>query len=161
MREYNFRRQEWMSSLVRCKVSFIRFAAALLFITAAAKLQSVLHPVPLLFVPDSVFPVLTMQQVLTAACVLQLAIVLFILISPDSKLKLAAIAWLSCLFLTYRLGLLLVHHPNYRPCLGTPGQDLGLSPHFVSTFMLATSVSLFSGSCIGLALERFWGPKIQ
>lgn len=133
---------------------FLRGAFFLLLITAGAKLVSTYHPIPLLFVPDSVFPLLSKRQVLATAAVLELVVALLIVISANTQLKLAGTAWLSFLFLTYRLGLLLSHAPAYCPCLGTLGQDLGLSPQFVSGSMLAASIALFLGSSLGLASAR-------
>ncbi len=126
---------------------FIGGSVAILALTTLAKLISTIQQTPILMLADPVFPFLSMRQSLLGAAALEFAVVALILSASNGMIQLTAIAWLSTLFLTYRLALFLVAAPHgFCPCLGTIGGWIGVSDRTLSNISFALAVSLFVGS---------------
>ena len=137
---------------------FLGLSGLILLLTASAKLVSVGQTLKILLLPDPVFPFLTTRELLQGAAVLELATVSAVILSSNNTLKLAAIAWLSSLFLLYRLGLLLVHAPlSYCPCLGSVGGAVVLSDHALSKITFITAAFLWVGAS-ALLIRGRWKP---
>ena len=134
---------------------FVRASSFVLLVTAVAKMVTVWNPVPYLLQSDSVFPFLTVGQVIESATLLELTTVVVVLLTPNLRAKLIAIGWLGLLFLAYRacLNLESPGKPSC-PCLGTVGQIFGISDPVLDKFMFAVAAIFFLGSVIGLKRLR-------
>jgi hypothetical protein len=105
--------------------SYLVGAGTILLLTAVLKLPTVLGEAPWLGTKDAIVQFLSRRQTLFAAAVLEIAVATLALRAvkrDDASSKgqaCGAIAWLSALFLTYRLGLQLTGSTASCHCLGT------------------------------------------
>ena len=126
-----------------------------------AKLISGVQPAAVLMVADPVFPFVNLRQSLLGAATVELIVVAVILSTPARTVRLQAIAWLSTLFLTYRLGLFLVAAPHrFCPCLGTIGGWIGVSDRVLSYISFSLAVSLFAGA-VRSPPYRVYGQRLK
>lgn len=130
---------------------FIYSAAILLFATAAAKLVSSMGDARILSRPD---PVLGFQfrHVFAVVGAVELAIVLFVLLTKRILLKIGLLAWLATGFALYRFGLMWIGYQQPCHCLGTLSDALHISPRMADIVMKIVFIYLLAGSYAAL----FW-----
>lgn len=127
-------------------------------LTALAKLVSAYQTVGYLTLRDPLFESMTNRQVLSGAAAVELVVVVLLIWVKSQPKQLSLIAWLSSLFLLYRVSLYLVSTPGYVPCpcLGNAAEWLHLSPTHLGWLVKAVLVYLLIGSyglLIGLRLR--------
>lgn len=103
------------------------------------------------------------------ACVVELVVVAY-LASPSSLgRKLTAVAWLACLFVTYRLGLHWIGGDRHCACLGSASQWFPwlerherILLHGILTFMYLGSMGLLCWLQVTVtADERGWDARMR
>jgi hypothetical protein len=146
---------DWLSSpparLVR---AFLGSAAALLCATAIAKIVSAFGNAKLLDLPDPIL-LLSHRHVFLLVGFLEFGVAMFCLASAAVTPRAVAVAWLSSVFMAYRLGLrFLVGNHTVCPCLGTLTEALHVSPRTADTAMQIVLWYLLLGSCS--VLLRIW-----
>jgi hypothetical protein len=126
---------------------FLLTVAVILGITALGKLAGVAADVPVLSEPDSLLAFLTNRQIILLAAVLELAVLAcFFSKRLDITIKLLSVAWISTVFLIYRLGLWSVGYSGSCSCLGLISEALGLSPAKIDLGMRIMLYYLVGGS---------------
>jgi len=86
------------------------------------------------------------RSTLLVAGMLEVVVAVFLLVQRRAILSLAAIAWLSTLFVLYRVGLWSMDFHAPCRCLGGAADWLGIAPEHVSTFSLVTLAYFMCGS---------------
>ncbi len=124
---------------------FIISAAILLLITGMAKIISALGKSEVLGKPD---PILGMHYnyLLLSVGLIELGVAVFCLTTASQKMALGFVAVLSINFLSYRVGLWLIHWRGYCPCMGTLPQAIHLSREQADLFGQIIFIYLISGS---------------
>lgn len=95
---------------------FIVTAGVMLTITALAKLVSTYQTVAYLNLRDPLFDFLTNRQLLSGAAAVELLVVLLLVWGKNEQKCLALIAWISSMFLLYRVSVHLVKASGSIPC---------------------------------------------
>jgi hypothetical protein len=134
---------------------FFISCVAILLLTATAKIVSVLHQVPVLFLYDPVFPFLTIKALVLATAVVETSVAGLVLWCKDNVLKLTLTGVLGSWFLLYRAALYVGTgaFTNMRcPCLGYVGDWLRLTPEAESLASFLMMGYLLIGSALGLFL---------
>jgi hypothetical protein len=133
---------------------FIFSAGVLLFVTGVAKIISALGKSAVLGKPDPIFGI-HFNHLLLSVGLIELAIAVVCLTSPNRNMALGMIAVLSVNFLGYRIGLWLIDWPGYCPCLGTLPQAIHLSRHDANLLTQIIFIYLIVGSILLLAHSRW------
>ena len=133
---------------------FLKSAALLLGVTAAAKLLSAAGPARILDYPDPIF-VITNRVVMTGAGGLELLAVALLYFHKNIQWKLLAVAWLSTNFLIYRFGLWFLQVKQPCSCLGTLGDLLPVKPETLNLTLKSIVIYLFAGSIFLLLRRKF------
>jgi len=117
----------------------------ILGVTAIAKIISAFGNAKLLGYPDPVFGFEFRYFMLTVG-ILELSVA-FICFVPRWTQKAAfVVAWLSTMFLGYRLGMFWMHYQRPCACLGNLTDALHISPDTVNTVMKVVLTYLLVGS---------------
>lgn len=126
--------------------AFITVVGLVLLATAAAKLITIGGDAKLLRRADSIFPFLTVRQLLFLGASAELALVCLLCVLKDHRCCILAIAWLSTLFLSYRIAKWVSGAREPCVCLGDLWRSFGLTAQegdtlmkFVLAFMLVGS----------------------
>jgi hypothetical protein len=122
---------------------FLAGAAAVLAITSAAKLITILGESKGLRAADPLFLFLTVRQTLFIAAALELATLFCI--ARSSPKALGMTACISTIFLAYRTGLWLLN-VKLCGCLGRFTESMGLSPEATNTVVFGALIYLCLGS---------------
>jgi hypothetical protein len=107
---------------------FARSAVAILLITAVLKLVAATGEARILAQADPLLTFLSYREIMVMASILELAVVGLILRESGRFRQVALVAWISTVFLAYRLGLWWIGHEGSCPCLGNVTRSIGLSP---------------------------------
>jgi hypothetical protein len=135
--------------------AFVASAVVLLLFTSAAKVASAFRGTRDLQLPDPVLEFVTTRHLFLTAAVGEVVVVLVSVWGRSQGLQLSAIAWISSLFLLYRIGHFWLGLPVGRcPCLGNATDWLHLSPHSVDLITKLVLIYLVGGSCILLFALR-------
>jgi hypothetical protein len=130
---------------------FARSVAIILFVTAAAKIFSVYRSGGSVTAMDPVFTFARADVLLVLVALLEIFCGILLCLFGKQGAQLLLIIWLSALFLTYRVGLLLVGYSGPCSCFGKPQSWLNF-PFFASldvimkwilAYMLILSCLLF------------------
>jgi hypothetical protein len=127
------------------KLAWWFFASALLILalTALSKGIGASGDVRILSHPDPLLSLLTNRQTMLLAVVLEVAIVGLVLREREIVRKAAFIAWISTVFLAYRIGLWSTGNTASCGCLGNVTDTLGIAP---------TTADLVSGAMLAYML---------
>lgn len=99
---------------------FLRITSIILLSTAALKTISALGASPVLALRSPLFSFLDNRQLLVVTAALEVTVVAFLTATSDCPTKLAMVAWLSTVFVLYRIALVVTGHAEHTcPCLGT------------------------------------------
>jgi hypothetical protein len=131
----------------RCGTVFLWTAALVLSLTAAAKIFTLSNLHQELETRDPLFYFLNLRSVLFVTTGLEIACVLLVIVSANYRLRLACVAWLSTLFLLYRLGLLLIGYHGGCLCLGKPESWVTIASYADPYMKLALAYLLVSSYC--------------
>jgi hypothetical protein len=141
---------------------FLKSAALLLGVTAAAKLISATGSAKILDYPDPIF-LLTNRVIMTGAGGLELLAVALLCFHKNIQCKLLTVAWLSSNFLIYRFALWFLQVKQPCSCLGTIGDLLPLKPETLSFTLKSIVIYLFAASIFLLVRrnpERVLSPEL-
>jgi len=135
---------------------FITTAGVILTITAFAKLISASQSAGYLDLRDPLFEFLTNRQVLSGAAAVELVIVILLMWVKNDQKRLALVAWISSMFLLYRVSIHFVKTPGYVPCpcLGNAAAWIHVAPSHLDWAIKALLAYLLIGS-YGLLIRHY------
>lgn len=127
---------------------FIVSAIGILCVTAVAKVTTLSSDAmsASLVSPNPIFPHLSNAHTLFAAVVLELSVAVILLGRASDFLKMSILAWLSSLFLFYRIALHFSGYNGSCGCLGTQLELLRVPAVIQNAFTLTLIVYLASGA---------------
>ena len=127
---------------------FITTAGLLLTLTAFAKLISAQQTAGYLNLRDPLFEFMTNRQMLSSAAALELVIVMLLLWVKNQQKRLALVAWISSMFLLYRVSIHLVKTPGFIPCpcLGNAAAWMHIDPVHLDWITQSVLAYLLVGS---------------
>ena len=137
-----------MISPHRVEKLFVRSAAALLLLTALAKLYSAFGSARILTALDPMMH-LCYRQIMVGVGLVELAIGIYLFRGRSAVIKLFAVLWLSTNFVVYRMANDLMNF-YVCPCLGTVGDSLHLSRKQSGSLLQILVLYLFLGSAFSL-----------
>ena len=138
----------------RRELRFLRSAAVILLLTAAAKAASAFGTQSILEKADPIFWVLKNRELLVLVATLE-GVVAFLLLSKASlSVKRASLIWLCTNFLLYRMGLWITGAPAACKCMGDLAGRIGLSDSQASWIMLGALGYMLGGSLFFLWRSR-------
>ena len=138
----------------RLELRFLRSAAVILLLTAAAKAASAFGTQSILEKADPIFWVLKNRELLVLVATLE-GVVAFLLLSKASlSVKRASLIWLCTNFLLYRMGLWITGAPAACKCMGDLAGRIGLSDSQASWIMLGALGYMLGGSLFFLWRSR-------
>jgi hypothetical protein len=138
----------------RLELRFLRSAAVILLLTAAAKAASAFGTQSILEKADPIFWVLKNRELLVLVATLE-GVVAFLLLSKASlSVKRASLIWLCTNFLLYRMGLWITGAPSACKCMGDLAGRIGLSDSQASWIMLGALGYMLGGSLFFLWRSR-------
>jgi hypothetical protein len=130
------------------------FSAGLIFaITGMAKIYSSFGSAKALLEPDPIFGV-QFRHLMFAVGVVEIGASAFCIASARTRTAALLVAWLSCLFLFYRLGVWWLGWQVPCRCLGTLSDSLHLAPATVDNLMKIVLAYLLVGSVVCLVYYR-------
>jgi len=129
----------------RIEDGYIYSTAVILFVTAMIKFTSAAGNAPILDWLDSLLP-LTNRTSFILAGVMEVGLSTFLFLGNERPVKISVIAWLSLVYLIYRLGLLWAGFPNICSCLGNLNERFPISPAIENTIAWTLLVWLLIGS---------------
>lgn len=140
---------------------FLTSCGVILTVTAFAKLVSVTGEVKVLARPDPVFVFLTFRQLFFLVGVLELSVAA-VIFSPTPRVvnKLTLVAWISSVFLAYRIGLWAMGYKGECNCLGHLTDWLGVAPGIADAGMKTILAYLLLGS-VALLVTRWNGVAVS
>jgi len=124
---------------------FFLSAAAILAVTGVAKLWTALASTKVLAVIDPIVGI-QFRHLMMATGAIELTIALVCLFSKRTELSTLLVAWLSTVFLVYRLGLWWLDWKTPCSCLGTLTDALHIHPHTADNIMKIVLAYLLIGS---------------
>lgn len=131
---------------------FVGILCATLMLTAGAKVLSVIAGSSgLLQIVDPLFA-LKFDYLLLAAAALEVGVAAICILRPVVE-GLVALAWLSLVFLAYRIGLWSIGWQKPCGCLGNLTDALNISPQLADNFMKSLLIFMFVGSISLLLLN--------
>ena len=130
----------------RCLNGFVFACIWILVITGSAKLVSSQMPTKYLDERDGLFVWATIRNVILVAGIIELGLAYFVWRAASLRGKCLAILWVSCLILTYRMGLVAVHYSFPCSCLGGAADWLHLSRHSADLLMRGVLGFMLIGS---------------
>jgi hypothetical protein len=138
----------------RLELRFLRSAAVILLLTAAAKAASAFGTQSILEKADPIFWVLKNRELLVLVATLE-GVVAFLLLSKASlSVKRASLIWLCTNFLLYRMGLWITGAPAACKCMGDLAGRIGLSDSQASWIMLGALGYMLGGNLFFLWRSR-------
>ncbi len=129
---------------------FTRSAAVILLITAIAKLISFSGSAKILDQTDPIL-VFSFRHIFLAVGLLEVVIATLCFLPLNKFLQVSLLAWLSTIFLTYRLSLYYLNYHRPCSCLGNLTDALGVPPFLAEFFLKCVVVYLLLGSYTSLA----------
>ena len=123
---------------------FLNSVAAVLFVTASAKLVSAFGSAKILYLHDPLLS-LPYRELFLWAAVLEFAVLGVLLSAVRDKVKLCLIGWAAGMFLLYRMANWILDSRAPCPCLGTLTDSLRIPPGLADAVLL----SLLSYMSIG------------
>ncbi len=130
------------------------FSAGLIFaITGIAKVFSSFGSVKVLLRPDPVFGV-QFRHLMFVVGVVEIGASIFCIASARTRAAALLVAWLSCLFLFYRLGVWWLGWQVPCRCLGTLTDSIHLAPATADNLMKIVLAYLLVGSVVCLIYYR-------
>jgi hypothetical protein len=132
---------------------FMRSVAAILLLTAAAKLTTSVGSSRALLLPDPIL-VLPFHHVFWIAGVLELLVALVCILAKEARVKACAVAWLATCLVIYRVGLLWIGYRMPCSCLGNLTDSLHVSPRGADMIMKVVLAYLLAGSYAALLMQR-------
>jgi len=126
--------------------TFFRMAAALLLVTATAKVVATSGEARVWVQPDPLFGVLSMRQSMLLAAALEIVVVMLVWRAPTALLKATLLLWIGSVFLFYRIGLWSVGFEGSCRCLGNIGDVFGISTETADWIAKGILVYLLVGS---------------
>ena len=134
---------------------FIIGVSVVLFLTAGLKVSTLISDRDVMRGSDPLIFFLSNNQLVSAIAVVEIGIAVFLLCKAMAKSKLVAIAWLSSLFLGYRIGLFLLGYKGACYCMGMAESWLTLiKPLHVETLMRCLLGVMLIGSFTFLLLQK-------
>jgi hypothetical protein len=126
--------------------SFLKFAAIVFLFTGAAKIVSGLGPDKVLLLDDPLTGI-PIRWLMAGVGSIEVAFAVILMRARRGPVfKLSLIAWLSSVFLGYRIGLHLINWSKPCSCLGSITGILHISPNIADLIMKAVLVVLLLGS---------------
>ena len=124
---------------------FVTSVAAILSITGIAKLWSAFGSTKLLSVADPIFGI-EFGKLMLVVGVSEIVISLACILSKRQTLALGVVAWMSTMFLVYRLGLWWIDRNPLCSCLGNLTDAIHISPQAADNVMKVVLAYLLAGS---------------
>lgn len=138
----------------RTESHFHRSAAAILLLTAAAKVISALGSQTILEKADPIFWILKNRELLLLVGALETGVAVLLFSKASLSLKRGSLIWLCVNFLLYRMGLWITGAPATCKCMGDLADRIGLSDSQASWVMLGILGYLLGGSLFFLRRSR-------
>ncbi|HEV2454060.1 MAG TPA: hypothetical protein VGY98_07350 [Verrucomicrobiae bacterium] len=126
--------------------------AAILVVTACAKIWSAHLSTPILFRRDSLLYIDT-QHVLVFAAIYELLVSFFLVFSHRNCVKSILIAITGSEFLLYRFFKAAMHDPRPCPCLGNVPASIGLTDNSVNWILIAIASYFVCGGITFYAMR--------
>lgn len=144
--------------VARIEKCFCVSVAAILSLTATLKLIAMLEFNNLLGRPDPIFFFLSIGNLMVITSLLEWVVVLALVSRVSWNNKLLLVIWITTLFVTYRVGLLVLGYHGECNCLGQPASWMALfqlkfHANSVSQVMLGYMVT---GCLLSLARIHKW-----
>ncbi len=134
----------------KLKATFLYSSAAILLVTALAKLYSAAGTSKMLTYPDPLLHI-KYKPLLVGAGFFELAVVAVLLLSRNDRLKYLSLLWLSLNFALYHMGYAILGLPQKLcPCLGHLTDSMHLNPAMVEGALQGVVAYLLGGSLLGL-----------
>jgi hypothetical protein len=124
---------------------FIFTSAAILFLTAMAKIWAACGSAKILALEDPIIGI-SFRHLILAASILELIVSVVCIVSKSQKLALGLIAWLTTNFLAYRIGVWWVGWHRPCGCLGNLTDTLHVRPELAENGMKIVLAYLLLGS---------------
>ncbi len=140
----------------RQELHFLRSAAVILLLTAAAKFASAFGTQSVLEKADPIFWVFKNRELLVLVATLEAVVAVLLLSKASLSIKRGSLIWLCINFLLYRMGLWIIDAPVACKCLGDLTDRIGLSDSQASWIMLGTL-----GYMLGGSLFFFWRSRSE
>jgi hypothetical protein len=128
---------------------FLKSAGVILFITGLAKLISGFDSARVLLLPDPILA-LPIHYLFASLGTTEVIVAIYCFWSKSALRRTATVAWLSTLFVGYRLELWKIGVKKPCPCLGSITGAIHLSPHTADTIMKVVLAYLVLGSFAAL-----------
>jgi hypothetical protein len=132
---------------------FVHSVAAILLLTALAKVFSAGGSARILSLNDPLLMIPT-RSVLLLAAVVELGVAAFLLRAGRTEGNCLLVLWLGTVFIAYRLFLAWLAPGQPCPCLGTVADNLPLRPQTVDLLLRLAIAYLFLGSALLLGATR-------
>ena len=140
----------------RQELRFLRSAAVILLLTAAAKAASAFGTQSILEKVDPIFWVLKNRELLVLVATLEAGVAFLLLSKAYLSVKRGSLIWLCTNFLLYRMGLWITGAPAACKCMGDLAGRIGLSDSQASWIMLGAL-----GYMLGGSLFFFWRSRSE
>lgn len=134
--------------------TFVRSVGLILCVTGLAKLVSAFGHTPIVRLAEPITQI-QFRQLFIVAGVAELFIAAYCILSKKTINSLLVIAWLSTVFLAYRLSLFWIGWKLPCPCLGNLVPTLHISPFLADMIMKIIMAYMLIGSYIHLSLIRW------
>jgi hypothetical protein len=144
----------------KLKSLFIYVSASALLLTAIAKLGASFQPLPLLFAKDPILGI-SYKNIMIYIGTLELVIVLLLLFSKNTFIKLCSITWLGVCFMTYRVFHKLMGVIDPCPCLGTLTSWLHINRDASNLLLNTLSIFMVGFGLYFLLCEGTMNRKMQ
>jgi hypothetical protein len=131
---------------------FILSIGLVLCVTALSKFYAAAGSTRIFGLPDPVFHIPLRELLVLAGCA-ELAVGIICMTYYASVRAMAAVAWLSLVLATYRLGSEIIGYEKPCSCLGTLTDALHLAPKTADRMASALLVYMLVGSCYFLARQ--------
>ena len=140
-----------LSFAIKCSRCFIVSVICILIATCSLKILTVAAAWNELSSRDPLFSFLSNRELLIIVSVLELSLVVFLAKCRNTFLSAFAIAWISSLFLCYRIGLLMIGYTGGCSCTGGAESWVAIitANHLDVTLKIALGY-MTVGSCLNL-----------
>jgi hypothetical protein len=135
-----------MKIMTKIEDAYLKSVAILLFLAGAAKLISASQKLAVLTMPDPLIGFLSVRQIDNIVGVLEVVLAGYIFTPRKVLFQLGLVAWLSVLFIIYRIGLTLVGFRGMCPCLGNASSWLKTSDASINNIAKIMLAYFFVGS---------------
>ena len=140
----------------RQELHFLRSAAVILLLTAAAKFASAFGTQSILEKADPIFWVFKNRELLVLVATLEAVVAVLLLSKASLSIQRGSLIWLCINFLLYRMGLWIIDAPVACKCLGDLADRVGLSDSQASWVMLGALGYMLAG-----CLFFFWRSRSE